>query len=60
MWKIPTQDTVGIVVEYSGTTYDSIKVIMFTIVPQNHVGVMVIFGKNGHFGKLLSHWGMLT
>ena len=43
--------------EYSGTTYyDSIKVIMLTIVPPNDFGVfMVIFGNNGHFGKLISH-----
>lgn len=32
IWRIQLQ-TVGIVVEYSGTTYDSIQVIMLTIVP---------------------------
>ena len=57
MKRIPHLDTVVIVVEYSGTTYyDSIKVIMLTIVPPNDFGVfMVIFGNNGHFGKLISH-----
>lgn len=54
IWRIPLQ-TVGIVVvEYSGTTNDIIQVIMLTIVPPFHVGVMVIFGNYGHFGKLLS------
>jgi hypothetical protein len=54
IWRIQLQ-TFGVVeVEYSGTTYDTIHVIMLTIVPPFHVVVMVKFGNHGHFGKLLS------